>query len=83
MKTQLIAAAALASLLVARSAVAADQSGQGPQAGQTGVGQRGTEVAPSTNPSQTTQPATHQTGVEPRGTEVGPSTTPKQEGQNQ
>ena len=58
-----------------------NQTEKGPQSGQTGVGTRGTKVAPSTTPGQPNQPATAETGVEPRGTKVAPSTNPGQSGQ--
>lgn len=58
----------------------ANQTEQGPPPGQTGTGERGTKVAPSTSPAQPTQPTAAQTGVEPRGTKVGPSTSPGQGG---
>lgn len=66
------------------TSTSANQTETGPQAGQTGAGQRGTEVSPSTTPGQSKQPRTAQTGVPPRGTEVSPSTNPTQGGhQNQ
>lgn len=60
---------------------AANQTETGPQPGQTGAGERGTKVAPSTEPGQPSQPTTAQTGVGPRGTKVAPSTNPGQAGQ--
>lgn len=64
-----------------RSASATDQNEQGPASGQTGTGQRGTKIAPSTQPGKATQPKTAETGVEPRGTKVAPSTNPGQTGE--
>lgn len=64
-----------------RATSATDQTGQGPAAGQTGTGPRGTKVAPSTEPGQPTEPKAAQTGVEPRGTKVAPSTSPGQSGE--
>jgi hypothetical protein len=69
----------------AASTSASNQTERGPDAGQTGIGPRGTKVAPSTQasntPGQPGQPATDQTGVEPRGTKVAPSTNPGQSGE--
>ncbi len=69
-------AVAFASLMLGGAAIAANQTEEGPQPGQTGVGQRGTKVAPSTTPGQPQQPMTAETGVPPRGTKVAPTTTP-------
>jgi hypothetical protein len=63
------------------TSTAANDIETGPQAGQTGAGERGTKVAPSTTPGQPSQPMTADTGVEPRGTKVAPSTDPTQGGQ--
>lgn len=69
----------------AASTSARNQTEQGPDAGQTGTGPRGTKVAPSTEasnePGQPGQPTAGQTGVEPRGTKVAPSTNPGQSGE--
>ena len=69
----------------AASTSARNQTEQGPDAGQTGTGPRGTKVAPSTEASnesgQPGQPTAAQTGVEPRGTKVAPSTNPGQSGE--
>ena len=65
----------------ARATSTTDQNEQGLAAGQTGTGERGTKVAPSTEPGQPSQPKTAETGVEPRGTKVAPSTSPAQSGQ--
>ena len=54
-------------------------SGTASDAEKTGVGPRGTKVAPSTDPTLTTNPASppaSTTGVQPRGTKAGPSTDP-------
>jgi hypothetical protein len=63
------------------STSAMNQNEQGPDAGQTGIGQRGTKVAPSTEPGKPSQPKTADTGVQPRGTKVAPSTNPGQSGE--
>lgn len=82
------AAVVLALSLGAAPAMAQNTQGNsstdnGPKASQTGVGQRGTEVGPSTQPGQPSQPGASQTGTGPRGTEVGPSTNPAQSNQKQ
>ncbi len=59
---------------------AANENEQGGQPGQTGVGERGSKVAPSTA-GQSDQPKTGQTGVGERGSKVAPSTNPAQGGQ--
>jgi len=54
--------------------------------GATGVGQRGTKVAPSTNPAQSGPSASTSeaaTGTGKRGTKSGPSTQPPASGQTQ
>jgi hypothetical protein len=50
------------------------------QSGQTGAGERGTKVGPTTEAGQPPQPKTAETGVPPRGTKVAPSTNPSQSG---
>jgi hypothetical protein len=64
----------------AKSTGSAKESETGPS-GQTGAGERGTKVGPTTTPDQPPQPTTAKTGVEPRGTKVAPSTNPTQGGQ--
>lgn len=59
---------------------AANQTEQVPDKTKTGVGPRGTKVAPSTARNQPKQPRTAETGTPPRGTKVAPSTTPGQQG---
>ena len=60
------------------------QMGTTAHPGATGTGQRGTKVAPSTNPGQSTPTASTSpdaTGVGNRGTKAGPTTPPPASGQ--
>jgi len=74
--------ALLGVLGLAANGLAQQQSspaGTASDAEKTGVGQRGTKVAPSTDPTLTTNPASppaSTTGATPRGTKAGPTTSP-------
>ena len=74
--------ALLGVLGLATTGLAQQQSspaGTASDAEKTGVGQRGTKIAPSTNPTLATNPASppaSTTGATARGTKAGPSTDP-------